>query len=105
MLQQPCFICSKDISASERTFYRSGQYSLEDLVSKDSCFERFVFCNGYSYISSGFNRLWFTGAYPVLYDAGRSTVIQPVFSSDVAEGIARLLRHPTSPGHTFEFVG
>uniref|UniRef100_A0A6F9DLD0 NADH dehydrogenase [ubiquinone] 1 alpha subcomplex subunit 9, mitochondrial n=1 Tax=Phallusia mammillata TaxID=59560 RepID=A0A6F9DLD0_9ASCI len=45
------------------------------------------------------------GAFPLMYDAGRSTVIQPVFVSDVAEGITRILRHPDAPGHTFEFVG
>ena len=41
----------------------------------------------------------------MLYDGGRSTVIQPVYVSDVAEGIVRLARHPDAPGHTFEFVG
>lgn len=46
-----------------------------------------------------------TGAIPALYDAGHSTLIKPVFFSDVAEGIARLVQHPDAPGNTFEFVG
>uniref|UniRef100_H2XYG3 NADH dehydrogenase [ubiquinone] 1 alpha subcomplex subunit 9, mitochondrial n=1 Tax=Ciona intestinalis TaxID=7719 RepID=H2XYG3_CIOIN len=36
---------------------------------------------------------------------GESTIIQPVCVSDVAEGVARLARHPDAPGQTFEFVG
>ena len=49
--------------------------------------------------------MWKAGSLPALYDAGHSTVVQPVYLSDVAEGIARLSRHPDAPGHTFEFVG
>uniref|UniRef100_UPI00005232AA NADH dehydrogenase [ubiquinone] 1 alpha subcomplex subunit 9, mitochondrial isoform X2 n=1 Tax=Ciona intestinalis TaxID=7719 RepID=UPI00005232AA len=45
------------------------------------------------------------GSQPLMYEGGESTIIQPVCVSDVAEGVARLARHPDAPGQTFEFVG
>ncbi|CAK8679987.1 unnamed protein product [Clavelina lepadiformis] len=57
------------------------------------------------FVDPRFSRFSYVGAYPVLYDGGHSTVVQPVSVSDAAEGIARVTRHPDAMGHTFEFVG
>lgn len=45
------------------------------------------------------------GSIPLLYDAGKSTTIVPVYVGDLAEGIARISRHVDAPGQTFEIVG
>lgn len=52
-----------------------------------------------------FNKLAFYGALPLLYDAGRSTVISPVHVGDVAQAISRISRHADAPGQTFELIG
>lgn len=52
-----------------------------------------------------FKKLALYGSLPLLYDAGRSTVITPVHVGDVAQGISRIARHADAPGQTFELVG
>jgi len=52
-----------------------------------------------------FNKLALYGALPLMYDAGRSTVITPVHVGDVAQGISRIARHADAPGQIFELVG
>jgi len=52
-----------------------------------------------------FNKLALYGALPLLYDAGRSTVISPVHVGDVAQAISRISRHADAPGQTFELMG
>jgi len=59
----------------------------------------------HSFFSDFTNFLADFGAIPLLYDAGKSTVVQPVYVSDVAEGVTRILRHPDAEGQTFEFAG
>uniref|UniRef100_UPI00193A2BAA NADH dehydrogenase [ubiquinone] 1 alpha subcomplex subunit 9, mitochondrial-like n=1 Tax=Styela clava TaxID=7725 RepID=UPI00193A2BAA len=45
------------------------------------------------------------GGMPLLYDGGKSTIIQPIYSGDLGEGLARILKHLDSPGKTFELYG
>lgn len=42
------------------------------------------------------------GAWPVLYNGGKRTFHRGIPSSDLAEAIIRIVKHPDSPGHTFE---
>uniref|UniRef100_H2ZAT7 NADH dehydrogenase [ubiquinone] 1 alpha subcomplex subunit 9, mitochondrial n=1 Tax=Ciona savignyi TaxID=51511 RepID=H2ZAT7_CIOSA len=57
------------------------------------------------WLSGRWRSLGMLGAEPVMYEGGENTIIQPVSVHDVAEGVARLARHPDAPGQTFEFVG
>lgn len=42
------------------------------------------------------------GAWPLLYNAGRRTFHRSIPSADLAEALIRIVKHPDSPGHTFE---
>lgn len=58
------------------------------------------------FLNERFERdLAFLGAIPLLYDAGKSTTILPVYVGDLAEAIARIAKHIDAPGQTFEIVG
>jgi len=42
------------------------------------------------------------GAWPLLYNGGRHTFHRGIPASDLAEAIIRIIKHPDSPGYTFE---
>jgi len=42
------------------------------------------------------------GSWPVLYNGGKRTYHRSIPSADLAEALIRIVKHPDSPGHTFE---
>ena len=42
------------------------------------------------------------GSWPLLYNGGQRTYHRAISGEDLAEAMIRIVRHPDSPGHTFE---
>lgn len=45
------------------------------------------------------------GSWPLLLNGGKRTFHRPVSSGDLCEAVIRIIKHPDSPGHTFEIYG
>jgi len=46
-----------------------------------------------------------SGCWPLLLNGGKQTFHRPVSTGDLCEAIVRIVKHPDSPGHTFEIYG